>query len=153
MVPHSAERPEHAWMNLLYVQANVLLCISNRLSSCASQQRRRAAIVSKAHVRVAGISNAHAHKSGSAHYIFISSSVHNVPCFLHLLHRCIYISAKCSETLASKRPGGRFTRAISLRYEPLFRTAHGVFYKQGHQIWSLHKYTSKWLHLRTAPGT
>lgn len=63
---------------------------------------------------------------------------------------CIYISAKCSD-ISKQTPGWGFIFAVFVRYEPLFNSTHEVFYKQGHQIWSLYKYISKWLHLRSAP--
>lgn len=51
---------------------------------------------------------------------------------------CIYISAKCSD-ISKQTPQLRFMFAISLKYDPLFVSTHELFYKQRHQIWSLHK--------------
>lgn len=63
---------------------------------------------------------------------------------------CLQISAKCSRYISGQTPDNRFMATISLRYELLFAPAHGIFYKQRHQIWPLHKLNSKWLHLRTS---
>lgn len=135
-------------MNQLYSKTNELLCISSSgLSSCM-HPNERCGLLFRKHGCNTGISNIHRRKPI---YTFISSFLHNVPCsvFCICARGCIYISAKCSD-ISKQTPGCGFIFAIFVRYEPLFNSTHGVFYKQGHQIWSLYKYNSKWLHLRTA---
>lgn len=67
-----------------------------------------------------------------------------------LLYKSIYISVKWSRYISKQTPETRFIIAIFLKYELLFASTHGIFYKQRHQIWPLHKQISKWLHLWSA---